>query len=484
MDLYTLSALELGAAIARREASPLEVIQAALSRAADLGPSVGAFAHLTSDHALAQARAATEWLAHHTAAAEVPPLFGVPCPIKDLTAVAGLPLEAGSRALAGNVSAVDDGTTTRLRAAGTIVLGKTTTPEFGFPCYTEPDTGPAARTPWDLSRSAGGSSGGAAACVAAGIAPIAQGSDAGGSIRIPAAACGLVGLKPSRGRISWAPHRIDGPGLGTDGVLTRTVRDTAAALDVLAGAAPGDPFWVPPPADSFLAACDRLPSGLRIGVLTTPIITDDAVVHPEAVAAVERLVPVLTELGCEVTAAPVPFPAERWQAFQAVWSVSALGLPLPPEAEGLLVPLTRWLREEGRRVSGAQYAAALAEIQRVSRETALAWSEFDAVLTPTLAQPPAPIGSLRDDADPAGDFAAQTRFTPWTSVSNLTGRAAISLPTHQAVVDGARVPFGTMLSGPVGSDETLLGLAAAIEAAVGWPHPVGIGELRPATPTG
>ncbi len=473
MELHTLSALELGAVIARREASPLEVTEAALARAAELGPRVGAFAHLTPDYALEQARKATAWLVTQPSGG-TPPLFGVPCPIKDLTAVAGLPLEAGSRALAGNVSQVDDGSVTKLRAAGTIVLGKTTTPEFGFPCYTEPDTGPPARTPWDLSRSAGGSSGGAAACVAAGISPIAQGSDAGGSIRIPAAACGLVGLKPSRGRISWAPHRIDGPGLGTDGVLTRTVRDTALALDVLSGPGLGDCFWVPPPVRSFLVACDHLVGGLRVGVLTRPVIAADAEVHPEAVAAVEHIVPVLEALGCVVDEAPVPFPAERWQAFQAVWSVSALGLPLPPAAEEMLVPLTRWLRTEGSRVSGAEHAAALAEIQMVTRQTAMAWEQFDVILTPTLAQPPAPIGGLRNDGDPGADFVAQTRFTPWTSVSNLTGRPAISLPTHRADVAGVELPFGVMLSGAVGSEAMLLGLAAAIEEAVPWPHPTGI----------
>lgn len=473
MELHTMSAIELGAAIARREVSPLEVTEAALERAAEIGPQVGAFAHLTPDYALRQAQAATDWLAGRDAA-DVPPLFGVPCPIKDLSSVAGLPLEAGSRALAGNVTNLDDGIVTKLRAAGTIMLGKTTTPEFGFPPYTEPDTGPAARTPWDLTRSAGGSSGGAGACVAAGIAPVAQGSDSGGSIRIPAAACGLVGLKPSRGRISWGPHRIDGSGLGTDGVLTRTVRDTAIALDILAGPGVGDTFSVPPPADTFLAACDRLPRGLRVGVLTEPVITTDAVVHPEALAAVAGVAPVLEALGCVVEQAPVPFPAERWLAFQAVWSVSALGLPLPPDAEDLLVPLTRWLRVEGRRVSGVEYATALAEIQMVTREAATAWAPFDVILSPTLAQPPAPVGSIRNDADPVADFAAQMRFTPWTSVANLTGRPAISLPVHRADIDGVELPFGVMLTGAVGAEELLLGLSAAIEAATPWPHPTGI----------
>lgn len=477
MELHELDGLSLGAAIADGETSVWEVTQQALERAERLGPSVGAFAHLTAEYALAQAAQATDAVtrARRAGDVELPLFFGVPCPIKDLNSVAGLPMEAGSRALAGNLADVDDGVVVRLRAAGTIMLGKTTTPEFGFPCYTEPDTGPAARTPWDTTRSAGGSSGGAAAAVASGIAPIAQGSDGGGSIRIPAAACGLVGLKPSRGRISPTPH-TDGSGLATDGVLTRTVRDTAAALDVLAGNEPGDFFSAHPPRTSFLSACERLPAGLRVGVLVEPTVAVDAPVHPAALEAVGRLVPVLEDLGCDVSEAPQPFDADRWGAFRAIWSVGAASLPIADDALDALVPLTRWLHDEGQKITGVQYAAAMAEMQQLTRDVARAWTGFDLILTPTLAQPPALVGSLRDDEHPESDFEAQTRFTPWTSIANLTGRPSISLPTHRAVVDGVELPFGTMLTGTFCSEATLLGLAAAIEQAVGWPYPAGLRE--------
>ncbi len=471
MEYTEFDALSLGAAISRGDLSTVEVTETALQLAEERGPAVGAFAHLTPTFAREEALRVAEWvdraLSHDE---ELPLLIGVPCPIKDLAAVAGLPFEAGSQALKGNIADHDDGVVTALREAGTIMLGKTTTPEFGFPCYTEPDIGPAARTPWDLSRSAGGSSGGAAAAVASGIVPIAHGSDGGGSIRIPAASCGLVGLKVSRGRVSSGPYRVDGAGLASDGVLTRTVRDSAAALDVLAGPGVGDTFFAPPPRTSFLKSCQYLRPGLRIGVLTTPAITEAGQVHPAARRAVDALIPVLLDLGCDVREAPLPFAPARWEAFSAIWSVGATQLPLTSEQLEACVPLTRWLHGRGMAVTAAQYASALSAVQVLTRDVARTWDGFDAVLTPTLAGPPALVGDLRNDANPADDFEAQVRFTPWTSVANLTGRPGITLPTYREVVDGVELPFGTMLTGTFGDEATLLSLAAAIEEAVAWPH--------------
>lgn len=464
--LGELSALATAAAIRSREISAVEVTEAALRRAE--GDAWGAFVTLAPDLALRQAADLDRRLAADPGF-ELP-LLGVPCPIKDLHPVAGVGYEAGSAAMRGNIAEVDDGIVEWLREAGTVMLGKTATPEFGFPCYTEPDGRPPAVTPWDPTRSAGGSSGGAAAAVAAGIVPIAQASDGGGSIRIPASACGLVGLKPSRGRISSGPLMPPGPGLATAGVLTRTVADTAAALDVLAGYRTGDTYLAPPPAGSFLTATRRRPTGLRIGVLTTPVIAE-AEVHPACLDAAAAAAVLLEGSGHCVDEAPAPFAVERWDAFAALWTVGAASIPLPPEAEPLLTPLTRWLREEGRKVSGLEHAVALAELQRLTREVALAWNGFDLILTPTLAQPPAPLGSLRDDADPAADFAAQTRFTPWTSVSNLAGLPSISLPISTTSIDGTRLPIGIMLTGRFGAEELLLSVAAALEEAVGgWPR--------------
>lgn len=469
--MQPLSALETAALVASGELTASQVTEDALARVAARNHQVGAFVHVAAETAREQAAQLDDRLTSGDIdPLATPVLLGVPCPIKDLTQVAGMPFEAGSALLRGNVAEVDDGIVTLLRDAGAVIVGKTATPEFGFPCYTEPDGLPPARTPWDASRSAGGSSGGAAAAVASGMVPIAQGSDGGGSIRIPASACGLVGLKPSRGRISPGPWGIDGPGLATPGVLTMTVRDTAAALDVLAQPRDGDFLYAPPSPRGYLASCDLPTEPLRIGVLTAPAIIDDVDVHEACLRAVERAADLLRGLGHEVASAPAPFPPSRWDAFRSVWAVLAGTLPLPPGADAGLTPLTRWLRHQSDAVSGVQYAQALAGVQQLTRETADAWRDVDLVLTPTLAQPPAPVGSLRDDADPASDFDAQTRFTPWTSVYNLTGRPAISLPLHRESVGGTELPLGVMLGGRLGDEATLLSVAAALEAADPWPR--------------
>ncbi|MFZ0530375.1 MAG: amidase, partial [Propionicimonas sp.] len=267
MDLTALDAAAIAGLVRAGEVSATDVTRAHLERAERLGVGVGAFARLTGELALSQAAAVDAAVADGSATGE---LLGVPCPIKDLNPVAGVGFEAGSAALAGNVADVDDDIVTWFRGAGTVMLGKTSTPEFGLPCYTESEVGPPARTPWDLRRSAGGSSGGAAAAVASGLAPIAHASDGGGSIRIPASVCGLVGLKASRGRISPGSFREPGPGLAIDGVLTRTVTDTAIALDVLAGRGVGEPYGAPAPLTSFAEAVRRAPGRLRVGVLTQP----------------------------------------------------------------------------------------------------------------------------------------------------------------------------------------------------------------------
>ncbi len=469
-QIHDLSALELAAAIRRREVGVLEATEHALQRAQDLGPSVGAFISLAPELALAQARQ-TQRDIDAAEPEQIQPLAGVPCPIKDLNQVAGVPMTAGSAVLGDFVPDVDDGVVTRLREAGTIMLGKTNTPEFGFPCYTEPDVAPPARNPWDTSRTAGGSSGGAAAAVSAGIVPIAHGSDGGGSIRIPAAACGLVGLKPARGRISPGPYGTDGPGLGTHGVLTRTVADTAAALDALARPWPGDTYEAPQPPSSFIEAAQHAPAPLRIGVLTTPIITPDVVVHPQAVAAVDRAVRLLEGHGHHLDHAPVPFPAADWDAFRPMWAVLAATIPLPEGAQRRLRPLTRWLRETGQGVTGATYAKAVAAGQMLTRKAAAAWADFDVILMPSLAAPPPAIGMIRNDEDPAADFQAQMEFTPFTSTFNIIGKAAISIPLHHAAPAPGEpeLPFGVSL-GHVqsGGEHVLLSLAAELERADPW----------------
>ncbi|MVA75539.1 amidase [Auraticoccus sp. F435] len=462
----------LAAAVRAGELSAVEVAEDALARAERDGPALGAFARLTPDLALAQARETDRLLRTDPGRAGV--LAGVPCPVKDLTRVAGVPMRAGSRALEPVAPAVDDGVVTRLRQAGTVVVGTTAVPELGLPCYTEPDTGPPAATPWDPGRSAGGSSGGAAAAVAAGIVPVAHGSDGGGSLRLPAACCGLVGLKPTRGLVSPGPHGQPGPGLVSHGVITRDVADTALLLDVLSRGWPGDwpvpggSEWPLQPAPaSFSAALHHPPGPLRVGVLTEPLIAAGAPVHPGALRAVAAAAAGLEHLGHRVEQVAPPFAAEAWLPFRALWAVGALAAEVPPGREHLLRPLTRWLRELGRGVSGLEYAEAVRATQRLTQQVATAWAGVDLVLTPTMAQPPWRHGELRDDDDPAADFAAQTAQTPWCSVWNITGAPSISLPLHAEEVDGVRLPFGVMLGGRAGRDAQLLAVAAQLEQLLG-----------------
>jgi amidase len=455
-ELHDLTALEQGAAIRAGEVSSLELVEHYLERTERLNESLGAFVTVTPDRA-------------RDAAASVSadgPLAGVPTAIKDLNSTAGVRTTYGSAVFADFVPEFSDELVLRIEAAGMLSLGKTSTPEFGSPCYTEPDGMPPAVTPWDTTRMAGGSSGGAAAAVAGGLVPVAQGSDGGGSIRIPASCCGLVGLKPTRGRISPAPMYGEVTGLATPGPLARSVRDAAALLDVMAGRAVGDPFWAPAEATPFLDACDREPGRLRIGRFATPVIAD-AEVDPECLHAWDDASRLLESLGHDVVDIEPPMPREAVPVFETSWAVlTALStVNLPPESRAMLRPLTRWLGEWGERISGPHFGLALGELRRVAARALASLAPYDAVLTPTLAVPPLPVGALRDDEDPAADFEAQKRFTPWTSMWNVTGSPAVSLPLHQTA-EG--LPVGVMLAARPGEEALLLALAAQVEAAAPW----------------
>jgi amidase len=462
-ELHDLTALEQAAAVRSGAVSPVELVEHYLRRIEMHNADHGAFVTVTADAALAEAKEAEQAV---TTGTELPPLHGVPTAIKDLNLTARVPTKLGSAVFADFVPSVDDHVVTLLRAAGTISLGKTNVPEFGMPCYTEPDVAPPARTPWDLSRSAGGSSGGAGAATAAGLVPFAHGNDGAGSIRIPASVCGLVGLKPARGRVSKGPLQGDLNGLTWDGPLARTVRDAAAMLDAIAGPMPGDPHWAPPlpPGETFLSYTDRDPGRLRIGRFATPVIVDEPV-HPDCLAAYEDASALLASLGHEVADVAPPFTADVVAQFEILWSAGSLLVPVPAERETELRPLTRWLRERGRSVGAADYLGAFAGLQFVARTAVAAAAGYDAVLTPTLAQPPAVVGSLRNDDDPVADFEAQKRFTPFTAAYNLTGQPAISLPLHWT---DAGLPIGVQLVGRPAGEAALLSLAAQLEAARPW----------------
>jgi amidase len=464
-QIHELTAIELAAAIRAGELSPVAVTDHYLRRTAELGDRVGAFYTVTAELAAEQALAAEKAVARAADPAELPPLAGVPIPIKDLNMVAGVRQTLGSLAYESFVPEADDYVVTKLRDAGVVITGKTSTPEFGLPCYTETRIGPPARTPWDLSRSAGGSSGGAAAAVAAGLAPAAQGSDGAGSIRIPSSVCGLFGIKPSRGRISGGPLAPDLLGYGVDGPIARTVADAALLLDVMTGNFPGDMYTQPPlpPGESFLGHASRPPGRLRIGrTLQSPV--PDAGVHPDCVEAFEDASTLLASLGHEVEDIDLPLGSEIVPFFETIYHAYATLTPVDPSQEDLLLPLTRYLRELGRATPSPDFIFAQAYMQFVTRPAIAALSAYDAILTPTVAQPPRPVGYF-DEVDPAENFERQKQFTPWTAIYNVAGLPAVSVPLHWSA-EG--LPIGVMLAGRMGGEGTLISLSAQLEEARPW----------------
>ncbi len=468
------SALEQAAAIRAGEVSSVELTEHYLRRVERLDSEVGAFITVTAEEALEAARAADDTLRQNDDKAMLPPFLGVPTAIKDLNLTAGVRTTMGSAAFEDFVPDTSDEVVLRLERAGLVSLGKTNTPEFGSPCYTEPAVAPPARTPYDLDRGAGGSSGGAGAAVSAGLVPWAQGSDGGGSIRIPASVCGLVGLKPSRGRVTTAPMYGDLIGLGIAGPLTRTVRDAAAMLDLLAGPAVGDPHPSPPPPPAsspsepgdgtFLSWCDRTPQQLRVARFSAPLIAD-VDVAPECEAAFERTSALLSDLGHEVVDVDRPLSHDAVPVFETCWAVLSATSVVPPDQRSLLRPLTRWLAERAAEIPSVDFALAAGELRRVAAVALQALAPYDLVLTPTLASLPAPVGAIRDDDDPAQDFENQKRFTPYTSAWNVTGMPAISLPLHWT---DAGLPVGVMLAARPGAEHVLLSAAAQVEAAEPW----------------
>lgn len=454
--------VELAARIRTREVSPVEATEHYLNRAQERNEQVGAFFAIAPDQALDAARAAEKALLADTGT-EDKPLLGVPIPVKDLNFAEGLPVTLGSAVFQGLVAPQDDHVAKAIRDSGAVIYGKTATPEFGLPCYTETEVGPPARTPWDLSRSAGGSSGGAAAAVAAGLAPAAQGSDGGGSIRIPSSACGLFGIKPTRGRVSEGPLVPDLFGLSVAGPIARTVEDAALLLDVLAGNYPGDMYTLPEPARPFRSHAHAQPKRLRIArTLAHPV--EGAGVHPDCVAAYEDASALLAGLGHDVEDISSPFDPGLLPRFETLWYTMALLAPVAPADEPRLRPLTRYLRERGAAISAGQLIEAQAALQSATRVALTALSGYDAVLTPTLAAPPVPVGWF-EEVDPAENFERQKAFTPFAAVYNVSGQPAVSVPLHWNA-DG--LPVGVMLAGRMGEEATLIELAAQLEAARPW----------------
>lgn len=463
-ELLVRPALELAGLVRSGEVGARELVEVALRRLEEREEHINAFCFVDAERALAEAAKVSP--------GDPRPFAGVPIAIKDGTPQQGLPMRIGSALFEGHVAEHDAASVRRLKGAGFVPIGRTTMPEFGILPTTEPRlTGPT-RNPWDLSRTPGGSSGGSAAAVAAGVVPVAHGSDGGGSLRIPAACCGLVGLKPSRGRISFSPGRGNDP-LVTEGVLTRTVADTAALLDVLSGYEPGDATWAPPPSRPFREAAQVAPSGLRVGLVLEPPVP--AKPDPVCARAAEDAARLLEELGHHVEIFGLkPLTEGEREAFDDVWAVlaaegvaagaSILGRPV--EADDV-EPLTWALYEKGRALDALSYRGSFAELQRTARRVVEAASAYDALLTPALAERPIPIGAITgmEQPDSLSALSKSDRFTPYTALWNMTGQPAISLPLFHGE-DG--LPLGVQLVGPPAGDALLLSLAAQLEQAHPW----------------
>jgi amidase len=478
-----LDALALGGLVARREVSAAELLEAAIERADERNPRVNAIVARYDDEARARARGPLP----------AGPLSGVPFLLKDhLAAWKGHPLTSSSRLLAGFVPDEDAEVVRRLAAAGLVFFGQTNTPELGILGTTEPELRGATRNPWSLGHSSGGSSGGSAAAVAARIVPAAHASDGGGSIRIPASACGIFGMKPTRGRISHAPALGESwSGLDTNGVLTRSVRDSAALLDAVAGAVPGDPYAAPPHARPFLDEVATPPGRLRVAFTKDSLFGRST--DPECAAAVDGAARLLAELGHEVEEARPTFPRDA--LVRAYLVVVAAGVAAEVEdaarATGRrpgpdnLEPETWGLAAGGRTLSACDLALAEQEIHRASRVIAAFFARYDVLLTATTAHPALPLGAVKTTRLERASVRLVSRLgsralfekmvsemgarsfdaTGNTMLFNQTGQPAMSVPLHHTA---SGLPVGVQAVARFGDEATLFRLAAQLEAARPW----------------
>jgi amidase len=465
------------------QVTAVEATEAAIKRIEALNPVLNAVVTPVFDQALDAARSADRAAGSRGWPGPFP---GVPYLLKDLACeMKGVRFTEGSRFLAGHVSAFDSELVVRLRAAGLVILGKTSTPEFGMAPACEPELFGPTRNPWDTALSTSGSSGGSAAAVASGMVPFAHGNDLGGSLRYPASACGLFALKPTRARNPLGPEYGDvAAGSAAEHALTRSVRDSAALLDATSGPDTGDPYWAPPPARPFAAEVGADPGRLRIAVTTRTPDGDHG--HPDCVAAAEHAARLCESLGHEVTDVG-DAPAGGWPGFTeatgaaittmitsaAAWImrywIRRVGRePGPDEVE----PLTRALWKAGERVTAADWLTAVEQAQRMARAVGRFLAPapaqgFDVLLTPTMSAPPLPIGVMTSPPDdPWRSLRVSAQTVRYAGVvANLTGNPAMSVPLHW---NARGLPVGVHFLGRFGDEATLLRLAAQLESAQPW----------------
>jgi Asp-tRNA(Asn)/Glu-tRNA(Gln) amidotransferase A subunit family amidase len=457
-------AVGLAALIADRKVKPEEALDAAITSVENVNTEINAVVTTMYDEAKQTIQTG-------------PPngaLHGVPMLLKDLRAdYAGVPTTAGSRYFRDNVPDQDSETVARYKRAGLVIFGKTNTPEFGGNVSTEPVLHGPTTNPWDTSKIAGGSSGGSAAAVAARMVPAAHASDGGGSIRIPASCCGAVGLKPSRGRLSSGPTLGEAwNGLSVEHVISRSVRDSAAFLDASAGPDIGDPYTAPPPERAYLNEVGANPGTLRIAFSAEP--KSGVPIHQDCIDALTNTVSLLEHLGHQVTEAQPDYDGGTLGgAIKLIIGANMMaGIvthakktgrePAPDEIERVI----RMRASLGDSVTGTEYALAIQEMHRVGRVVGHFMNDYDVFVTPTLAQPPLDIGSLRTDTQDVDTFLQRLYgFIPFTAVYNATGQPAVSLPLHW---NEAGMPIGVQFAARFGDEATLFRLASQLEQAKPW----------------
>ncbi|MDQ0145671.1 amidase [Pseudarthrobacter niigatensis] len=461
-ELHELSALALRDLLRSGSVSATESTAHFLERIGQQNPLLGAFITVTADQALGQARAADTRSAH-SAADDLPLLHGMPLAFKDLADVAGVVTTHGSAALDHKPAPADAPLVSLFKDAGVVSLGKTQVPEFGLTAYSENRIAPPSRNPHAPGRSSGGSSGGSAAAVAAGLLPFAPGTDGGGSVRIPAAACGLVGLKPGRGLVAAGESAGDPARLVTPGPIARSAEDAALMMDVLA------------PGNQYLEAVRQEPPRLRIGITldspwsgTFPFTPDR-----EALDALQAGEALLEHAGHTLGDAGVRYDNRYPDAFTTAWTAGVGAARISPSREAQLAPLTRTFRRRAQQRSPAKLAEALAFLRQFQHDTEAQYRQWDLMLMPALAQTPRPVGwftgtahgsvrwpSVQWPGDADGDYRKQCEYAPWSSMVNVCGLPAITVPVHwTGGAPGSGLPMGIQLVGPPGSEALLLQVA-------------------------
>jgi len=456
VNLAFTSALEQARLIKERQITPLELTTMYLERIAQYDSQIGSFNYVARESAIADARTKTDRLKETPEPNSLPPFFGVPISIKDLKSVAGMPINYGVPALKGQIAKYDEEIVTKIKQAGFIILGKTATSQLGSFPYTEPEGFPPTRNPWNLDYTPGGSSGGSSASVAAGFCAISLGGDAGGSIRGPAACCGLVGIKPSRGRISFSPVGDRLSGLGTHGILTRTVADAAAFLDIASGYTTGDPYWLDKPEVSFLSSTQQSLASLKIGYVTSflPVGEPD----PECQQGVAQIVEQLKTMGHQAIPQAIDL-TSLIEPFQTVWSSAVAASGIPTEA---LSQMNQWVLS--RSGTAGEYLQAVTQIQLFARQLVGLFAQIDVLVAPTYMHPAIKVGEWQD-LSPEQTLQQIINWILPCPPFNVTGQPVINIPRG---FDRHGVPIGVQLVGKPNDEATIIALATKLEQAQPW----------------